>query len=457
MKYNLILLRPKTTLTLVLLVTFVQKQRLKFSLEVSVPSEKWLPKTKNHRARLDLRDGKGGTNNAMLALQTELDRKVDEIVKVYNDIVYQQGTVTADEFRTRVDAMRGKNDKVAKGATLNEWVDALMGQVESGKRFTPNGTALTEGAIKRYRVVQKLVQAYSKEKNRGQDLSFESIDTRFVNEWKRWRADGATVGRIVNRPPVSSNVIRNDMKMLRMWMRESYHEGMHTNRIWESDVMRMKETPTAVFHLTPDELDVIENLDLSCLRKGKKGPKSTAHNTVRDMFLLACWTGGRISDVKRYPEIVLNAWEENGNKCPKAITYVQWKTNTRVTIPILPMAQRIIEKHNGALPKLPNDQKVNVCLKEIVKAAGIKRTIQLHNNSMDRHASSTAKVCDLVSFHTGRRTFATNIYKMDILSLAQLRSLTGHGTEAMLMKYLNVTQSEISEKATERLQEAFAQ
>ena len=95
-----------------------------------------------------------------------------------------------------------------------------MGQVESGKRFTPNGTALTEGAIKRYRVVHKLVQAYSKEKNRGQDLSFESIDTRFVNEWKRWRADGATVGRIVNRPPVSSNVIRNDMKMLRMWMRE---------------------------------------------------------------------------------------------------------------------------------------------------------------------------------------------------------------------------------------------
>ena len=54
-------------------------------------------------------------------------------------------------------------------------------------------------------------------------------------------------------------------------------------------------------------------------------------------------------------------------------------------------------------------------------------------------------------------TFATNIYKMDILSLAQLRSLTGHGTEAMLMKYLNVSQSEISEKATERLQEAFAQ
>ena len=33
---------------------------------------------------------------------------------------------------------------------------------------------------------------------------------------------------------------------------------------------------------------------------------------VRDMFVLACWTGARISDIKRMPEMVSEAWKNNG-------------------------------------------------------------------------------------------------------------------------------------------------
>ena len=119
------------------------------------------------------------------------------------------------------------------------------------------------------------------------------------------------------------------------------------------------------------------------------------------------------------------------------------------------MAKRIIQKHQGALPKMPNDAKVNQILKEVVKAAGISRTIQLVNASIDRQSARIGKIEDLVSFHSGRRSFATNVYNMGVLSLGELRALTGHKTEAMLMRYLNVTQTEVSERATARLLEAF--
>jgi len=90
-----------------------------------------------------------------------------------------------------------------------------------------------------------------------------------------------------------------------------------------------------------------------------------------------------------------------------------------------------------------------------MKAAGIKRTIQLRDKSIDGPTHEVAPIADLISFHTGRRSFATNIYNMNVLSLAELRSLKGHATEAMLMRYLNVTQTEVSATASQRLHAAF--
>ena len=61
----------------------------------------------------------------------------------------------------------------------------------------------------------------------------------------------------------------------------------------------------------------------------------------------------------------------------------------------------------------------------------------------------------MVSFHTARRSFATNLYNMGVLSAGELRALTGHTTEAALMTYLNVTQTDVSKKASEKLRAAF--
>lgn len=448
MKFRLLLPNPSRPTNSVQLVTFINRERIKIGTGVAVPTDQWDSSSQKIKA---------GNDKSLVALQSELEKAVHQIVMLHNQLtVMDDDELTAAGFREAVARMRkGLKGASVRSLSLNQWVDELMDQVESGKRFTPNGTALTIGAIKRYRVVHRLIADFRNEKFGNRQIKFQDVNVQFVNEWKRWRAEGATLGRRVLRKPVTANVIRNDMKMLRMWMKESCHLGLHENRIWETDVMKMKEVQAVVFHLTPEELDKLEKANFKALRKGTKGPKSTAHETVRDMFLMACWTGGRIGDVRRYPEIVMTAWNENGGKCPDSIHYVQTKTNSKVIVPLLPMAKRIIQKHQGALPKMPNDAKVNQILKEVVKAAGISRTIQLVNASIDRQSARIGKIEDLVSFHSGRRSFATNVYNMGVLSLGELRALTGHKTEAMLMRYLNVTQTEVSERATARLLEAF--
>ena len=449
MRYNLKLQRPNKTLSPVQFVSFEAEKRFVMSTEVVVPTSKWKAKSKGVKAGLDT-----SKHPEVLLLSADLREAVNTIIEAHDEIVFLKQELTVANWRERVLVKRGSK-KPKEEFTLNEYVDEVMELVKSGKRFTRNGTKLRGSSSKRYVVVQNLIEAFCNEKNGRRKLLFKDITPAFVNEWKRWRADGVMIGRRQHRQPVSSNVVRGDLKILRMWMKESYHDGLHENRIWEGDAMRMKELPATIFHLTPDELEQIWKADLTKLRKGKKGPKSTAHETVRNMFLIACWTGGRIGDVKRYPEIVLNAWNENGGKCPSSISYVQQKTNTLVEVPIIKHAKAVINYYQGALPKLPNDAKTNRLLKDILKAAGIERTIQLRDKSIDGPMHEVAPIADLISFHTGRRSFATNIYNMNVLSLAELRSLTGHATEAMLMRYLNVTQTEVSETASERLHAVF--
>ena len=47
----------------------------------------------------------------------------------------------------------------------------------------------------------------------------------------------------------------------------------------------------------------------------------------------------------------------------------------------------------------------------------------------------------LVSSHTGRRSFATNLYKSGFPSIS-IMNITGHKTEAAFLKYIKVTPEE---------------
>jgi integrase len=61
----------------------------------------------------------------------------------------------------------------------------------------------------------------------------------------------------------------------------------------------------------------------------------------------------------------------------------------------------------------------------------------------------------MLTNHTGRRTFATLLYKKGIMSNGQLMSLTGHSSETAFLRYLDITQEEISGVAMKLALNAF--
>ena len=448
-RFNLELATPKKPKSRVVLVTFINKKKMKYSLpDVTVDPKTWVPKSKGRLAQIDT-----GFDTALLAKQQRIDEEVSKVREAVANLAFNKVTLSAEALRA---ALKPKTAKVHESMSFCMYVDNFMQRLEDGKRFGKSGKTLGEGTKKRYHVTKKLLDAYRTEKLRGRRIKFADVDADFINDWKRWRADGKTIGRKVVRKPVSVNTLNNDLKILKVWLKSSYLDNLHNNRIWQRDEMRKTVVVPIRPRLTVDELKLVENATFDHLRKGNQGPRSSAHNQVRDMFLLACWTAARIGDVKRFPDLVKTLWDDNKGACPDVIEIIQSKTNTPAFIPIAPPARRIIERYNGQLPTLPNSQKCNSVLKEVIEAAGITRSFQRPSTSIDGGEPEMVRVCDTISFHDARRTALTNFYLLDVLSMPQLMKISGHSTETQFIQYLDIDGQKMLDEGRERFLAATA-
>ena len=128
-------------------------------------------------------------------------------------------------------------------------------------------------------------------------------------------------------------------------------------------------------YLTPDEISRIAGLEID---------SGTIMEKVRDVFLAGCYTGQRFSD---YSDISMEEMETitvDGAEY-KALRKIQRKT----------YADRGGKRHMAVHPKY-----------------------------------------ELVSSHTARRSYITNMYVEGILSPEQIRSISGHKSEESFKRYL---------------------
>ena len=170
-------------------------------------------------------------------------------------------------------------------------------------------------------------------------------------------------------------------------------------------------------YLSTEELHAIETVEL----------EHAYHDRVRDQFILLAWTGCRYSDLDKLAE-------------PKSIErgyfeLEQMKTGTKVCIPIFEPVKRIFEKYNGELPQVISNQKFNSFLKEICQKAGITEDTSITHTIAGRRIKEYFPKYELVSAHTARRSFATNMFESGAPALV-IMQITGHKTEKAFLSYI---------------------
>jgi len=272
---------------------------------------------------------------------------------------------------------------------------------------------------KKYASLKKHLQLFNPK------LTFDDINLIFFKQFTAWLAKPHK--QINEGVRLKHNSIAKDIKSLRAVMNEAVYRKITSNTDYKHKKFSFPEIPVDNVALSEGELSKLYKHDFS-------------HNPrleqVRDLFMVGCWTGLRISDFSNLkPE---NITTVNGKKFIRVVTQKQKE------LVIAPCNEVILEifkkyKHNhNSLPKSISDQKFNKNIKEACKIAGLTET----NRLLD---SPALELWQAVSSHTCRRSFCTNMYLSGFSSI-DLMKISGHTSEAAFLKYIKVSKQQAAER-----------
>ncbi len=144
---------------------------------------------------------------------------------------------------------------------------------------------------------------------------------------------------------------------------------------------------------------------------------------IRDIFIFSCYTGLAYIDIKNLrQEHISKGFDGN-----LWINTKRQKTSIKTVVPLLDIAQLILDKYkglpNGVLLPIPTNQKTNQYLKEIADVCGITKNL---------------------TFHLARHTFATTVTLSKGVPIESVSKMLGHTNIKTTQIYARITNEKIS-------------
>lgn len=326
-----------------------------------------------------------------------------------------------------------------KPDTLIGWFDKTIQDSEAGKRLLTGGKnaghRYSFNAIKNYRTSLAAVKRYLDYQGTD-DLALASINKRFYDSFKDYCFS-------VEKKEIST--FSNYVKDLKTVMKESRFPGFDPTEYkkpsYEADTV----------YLTLGEIEQIVRLDLSdrarfltLPEKPNQKPVKVYYptlDTVRDLFLIGCFTGLRFSD---FNKLDIKSIDKNFVKLK------QTKTNGRVVIPIMSKLRPVFAKYPDRLPVISN-QKFNEYIKLLAALAGLTQEREIRSTKGNVLSEKKMPLNTLISSHCCRRSYATNMFNAKVPTML-IMSATGHKSESSFLRYIRATSQDKAELMADILQ-----
>ncbi|MDB4533603.1 site-specific integrase [Vicingaceae bacterium] len=210
-------------------------------------------------------------------------------------------------------------DEVLLSDLFTQHYKVFVPLVETGNR--------AKQTLGKYRTVEKHLKEFMKLNYHIEDIALKSLNFEFVDSFDAFLR---TVKGISNNPTVK--YIQTFRSLINLAVK--YDWLVKDPFLLYDKKVRKKDA----VYLTSDELDRIENVKLSSERL----------QIVRDIFILNCYVGYAPVDLfnLKYENIV------KGNDGQKWIVMDRQKTGVNSDVPLLPKAEKIINKYKDELYKL---------------------------------------------------------------------------------------------------------
>ena len=348
---------------------------------------------------------------------------IDTIINnVYRKMLNDSEVVTPETLKDKYNEYLIKNNKIVdppKQVNLfTAFIQTIIDETKRGERTTDKGMHFQPRTIMSYTTTLNSLKEY--EKHIKKHLKFSDIDIKFYNKYVKY----------LNDKNYSVNTIGSHIKVIKVMMNIATNRDLNEAKDFTKLEFKTINEETQSIYLTIDELQKISNLDLS---------KNKRLEPVRDMFLIACFTGLRFSDLKQLRK---DHFQENVIKI-KTI-----KTGQTVTIPLHATVREIYNKYEYILPRVISNQKMNEYLKEIGELAKINDPIIQNKTRGGLGVEKNVLKYDLITVHTARRSFATNTYLQGVPVIA-IRMITSHKTERAFLRYIKISEDENAQKMLE--------
>lgn len=264
------------------------------------------------------------------------------------------------------------------------------------------------GTIQTYN--NALAHFKSIEKHYNHRLSFNNIDYSFEEHLQHY---------CFTRNSFLNATYNKLLKTLKVFLQWSTDKNYNENEIYRK-FKRFPEVENDLIVLNESELKIIEELELDNYLEN-----------YRNLFLIECYTGLRYSDLKHIKK-------ENVKNDYLHVT--QTKTSTPIKIPILHNISNLIIEQT--FKKVPSNQKFNNALKEIGELAKLDEEIEMVKISGSARTNVKVIKKDVISTHTGRRTFCTLALKKG-MTPHEIMKITGHKKIEVFNKYLRITHTDL--------------
>jgi integrase len=339
------------------------------------------------------------------------------------------GNPTPAQIKKHLDAFINQNHQAEKieeaRPTFMELVQRfvngemkIMGGDSRGKDKSPN-------TLKSYKTTQMHLEGYMSKVKRKLDFEDITLDwyMKFTTYLKKEKLSPNSIGKQIKN-------IKAFMAMAnKLTFRVDGEKFFYTTNK-EYQGFGVTNNPADAVYLNEAEIMQLYKFDLS---------NNKRLEAVRDLFVFGCWVGLRFSDYSQIkPENIIKMDGET------YIRIMTKKTGELVVIPCNPIVLEIFSKYKKSknrLPKRISDQKFNTYIKEAARMAGLTDTGRLLTKSK-------LELCDCISSHTARRSFATNYY-LEGFPVIDLMKATGHRSEKSFLRYIRITKEQAAKRMAE--------
>ena len=384
--------------------------------DILTKPENWSNETQQARQRADTHRFTSGDSQEQKAGRKQFNKAIAGLREAIELSLTQarQEDITGEWLKTIIDKhWHPEKYKL----TLFSYIQSFIDKAET-KPNPKTGRPVSYKMRREYEVSFKYLKEFAEE--RKKPIDFKDIDLEFYDSYTQF----------LQKKKLATNTIGKKVQTLKIFLNAARDEGKNDYSVFKSRKFKTLTEEAETIYLNEDELTKIYELDL----------KDRPHlDRVRDLFLIGCWTGCRFSDIAQItPENISGGY----------IRIAQQKTGNRVTIPLHDVVTAILNKYGGTLPEAISNQKFNVSLKDIAKLAGLTDSVHKGITKGGVRISKMYPKYKLVTTHSARRSFCTNLYKSGFQTLS-IMAISGHRTEAAFLKYIKVSDEEHAQKLQE--------